>query len=235
MNGLFLTEALMTKPRTAQAPSPLGRSKFHLQFRRSFLGSAFLEIENALSTIEQVACVSYVDGYKPPIMEKAGTDFADPDYDLSVKWLASSKRRAELDALQKNSLTPSRVLIIYNSARNDGSCLGGVSTTWRRRGMAQEILQAQRIEVDVLGLSLLVSDYDKHIHLCKTRASTAIPLSSWSCSCYPNHGQRQTNDRDQALQEAVRNVARAGGLAVKELRQGTLSQQDKGLEQPRLK
>ena len=60
--------------------------------------------------------------------------------------------------------------------------------------LAQQVLQAEQIEVDVLDLSLLISDYDKHIHPCKGCASTAMPLCHWPCSCYPNHGQRQTND-----------------------------------------
>ena len=222
----------MIKPRTGQAPSPLGRDESHLQFRRFFLGPAFLEIENALSKIEQVACVNYVDGYKVPITEKAGTGFADSDHDLSVKWLASSKHLAELDASQKNPLTPLRVLINCGSARDGGGCPGGVPKTWRPTGTAQEILQAQRVEMDVPSLSLSTSDHNKHIHPCKAYAWTAMPLCHWPCSCYPDHGQQQTNDWHLAVQEEVRNVARAVALVVKELRQGTLSQPNKGLEKP---
>ena len=184
----------MTKPRTGQAPPPLGRDEFHLHFRRSFVDPTFGQVEEALSKVEQVAWINYVQGHKAPITEKAGVAFANPDYDLSAEWLATSKRLAELDTLQKDPLTHSRVLLICGSARNDGSCPGEISKTWRLTGMAQEILQAQRIEVDVLDLSLLISDYDKHIHPCKGCASTAMPLCHWPCSCYPNHGQRQTND-----------------------------------------
>jgi multimeric flavodoxin WrbA len=46
----------------------------------------------------------------------------------------------------------------------------------------------------VLDLSLLNSDYDRHIHPCKGCASTAMPLCHWPCSCYPNHAERQTGD-----------------------------------------
>ena len=184
----------MTQPRTGQAPKPLGRHEFHLKFQQSFVDPAFHEVKEALSQVEQVAWVNYDEGHKSPITEKAGADFADPDYELSVEWKDSSKRLAELDILQKDSLTPSRVLLICGSARNDGSCPGEISKTWRLTVMAQEILQAQDIEVDLLDLSLLTSDYDKHIHPCKGCASTAMPLCHWPCSCYPNHGQRQTND-----------------------------------------
>jgi multimeric flavodoxin WrbA len=59
---------------------------------------------------------------------------------------------------------------------------------------AREVLEADGVEVDVLDLSLLTSDYDRHIHPCKGCVSTAMPLCHWPCSCYPNHSLRQTND-----------------------------------------
>ena len=184
----------MTKPRTGQAPPPLGRDEFHLQFRRSYADPRFGDVEAALSQVEQVAWLNYVEGRKAPVTEKAGAGFADPDYDLSAEWKASSRRLAELDGRQKDPQTPSRVLLICGSARNDGSCPGEISKTWRLTGLAREIFEAQGIEVDLLDLSLLTSDYDRHIHPCKGCASTAMPLCHWPCSCYPNHGQRQTND-----------------------------------------
>ncbi|EGF30723.1 NADPH-dependent FMN reductase [Oxalobacteraceae bacterium IMCC9480] len=184
----------MTKPRTGQAPPPLGRDEFHLQFQRSFADPAFDTVKDALSSVEQVAWTNYVEGHKSPVTEKAGPGFADPDYDLSAQWKADSKQLATLEIQQKDARTPSRVLLICGSARNDGSCPGEISKTWRLTCLAQEILEAQHIEVDLLDLSLLTSDYDKHIHPCKGCASTAMPLCHWPCSCYPNHGQRQTND-----------------------------------------
>ena len=184
----------MTKPRTGQAPPPLGRTEFHLQFHKSFVDPAFSEVQEALAKVEQVAWLNYVQGHKAPITEKAGAGFTDPYYDLSAEWKASSKRLVEADQRQKDSQTPSRVLLICSSARNDGSCPGEISKTWRLTVMAQEVFQSQQIEVDLLDLSLLTSDYDKHIHPCKGCASTAMPLCHLRCSCYPNHGQRQTND-----------------------------------------
>jgi len=184
----------MTKPRIGQAPPRLGRNEFHLQFQRSFVDPAFNEVKAALSKVEQVAWLNYVDSRKAPVTEKAGPGFADPDYDLCDEWKASSKRLAELEIIQKDTQTPSRVLLINGSARNDGSCAGEISKTWRLTLLAEEILKSQQIEVDVLDLSLLTSDYDKHIHPCKGCASTAMPLCHWPCSCYPNYAQRQTND-----------------------------------------
>ena len=59
---------------------------------------------------------------------------------------------------------------------------------------SQKTLNAMDIQTDILDLSLMTPDYDSHIHPCKACASSAMPLCHWPCSCYPNHGQRQTND-----------------------------------------
>src|SRR5450830_656335 len=184
----------MTKPRTGQAPPHLGRDQFHIKFQQSFVDPAFHEVKEALSKVEQIAWVNYVEGHKSPITEKAGANFADPNYDLSVEWKANSKRLAELDILQKDSLTPSRVLLICGSARNDGTCPGEISKTFRLLGLARETLEQAHIQVDLLDLSLLTSEYGRKIHPCKGCVSTAMPLCHWPCSCYPNHALNQTND-----------------------------------------
>jgi multimeric flavodoxin WrbA len=50
------------------------------------------------------------------------------------------------------------------------------------------------VETDLLDLSRIISDYDRHIHPCKACVSTAMPLCHWPCSCYPNHSLNQEND-----------------------------------------
>jgi multimeric flavodoxin WrbA len=90
--------------------------------------------------------------------------------------------------------TPARVLVINASPRNDGSCPGEMSKTWRLTQLARAACEAEGVEVDVLDLSRLTSDYDRRIHPCKGCVSTAMPLCHWPCSCYPNHAAGQTND-----------------------------------------
>ncbi|MCU6435010.1 flavodoxin family protein [Undibacterium sp. Jales W-56] len=184
----------MIKSRKGQAPPVLERNEFHLEFRRSFSDPAFDSVQAEIAKIEQIAWNNYINGNKAPLTQKAGPGFADPDYDLSVEWKATRDQLIAAEARQKKSTTPSRVLLICGSARNDGSCPGEMSKTFRLVKIAAEILEANAIEVDILDLSLLTSSYDKHIHPCKGCVSTAMPLCHWPCSCYPNHGQRQTND-----------------------------------------
>jgi multimeric flavodoxin WrbA len=184
----------MTKPRTGQAPEKPNRDEFHLRFTRSFMDPAFGNIQDALDKVEAVAWNNYINGHKAPLTEKAGPGFADPDYMLSVEWRATRDRLLAAEAKQKALDTKSRVLLICGAARNDGSCPGEISKTFRMTILARELLEAQHIDVDVLDLSLLTSDYDLHIHPCKGCVSTAMPLCHWPCSCYPNHAQRMTND-----------------------------------------
>ena len=184
----------MIEPRKGQVPAVLKRGEFHLEFQRSFFDPSFKAVQTEIAKVEQVAWENYINGNKSPITAKAGPDFAEPDYDLSVEWKSTRDKLIAAEATQKDSSTKSRVLLVCGSARNDGSCPGEISKTYRMTKLAVEILEAGGIEVDQLDLSLLISDYDKHIYPCKACVSTAMPLCHWPCSCYPNHGQRQTND-----------------------------------------
>ena len=184
----------MPKIRKGQAPAVLGRNEFHLKFSRSFMDPAFSSVKNALSKVEEVAWNNYIEGNKSPFTAKAGVEFADPDYALSVEWKATRDKLLAAELRQKDPATPSRILLICGAARNDGSCPGEMSKTFRMTQLAKDVIEAEQLEVDVLDLSLLTSEYDLHIHPCKGCVSTAMPLCHWPCSCYPNHGQRQTND-----------------------------------------
>jgi multimeric flavodoxin WrbA len=184
----------MPEPRKGQAPAKLDRDKFHRRFSRSFMDPAFREAEDALAKVEEVAWDNYAGSHKAPLTEKAGAGFADPDYDLSVEWKTTRARLIAAEAKQKDPATPSQVLLVCGAARNDGTCPGEISKTFRMTQIAKQVLEGESVAVDVLDLSWLTSDYDLHIHPCKGCVSTAMPLCHWPCSCYPNHGLRQTND-----------------------------------------
>jgi hypothetical protein len=102
----------------------------------------------------------------------------DPDYDLSVEWKATHDCLLAAEKRQKDPQTRSRVLLIIGAARNDGSCPGEISKTYRMSLWAKEALAEADIEADVLDLSLLTSGYDLHIHPCRLRLHrhAAMPL-----------------------------------------------------------
>ena len=184
----------MTDVRKGQAPAKLGPDEFHLVFRRSFADPRFEAVQAELAKVEAIAFANYQDARKAPVTVKAGPGFADPSYDLSIEWKAARDALLAAEQKQKDPATRSRVLLINGSARNDGSCPGEMSKTFRMTQMARDVLEAADIEVDLLDLSLLTSDYDRHIHPCKACASTAMPLCHWPCSCYPNHSLHQSPD-----------------------------------------
>jgi len=185
----------MTEVRKGQAPATLSRTVFHDRFMQSFVDPAFRAEDDAISRVEEVAWEAYQEGRKSPLTRKAGSGYADPDYDLSIEWLETKDRIEKAQAAWKDPATPSRVLLVCASSRNDGTCPGEISKTFRMVEWAKETLQAEsQLDVDVLDLSLLSSSYRLHIHPCKGCVSTAMPLCHWPCTCYPNHSLGQTSD-----------------------------------------
>jgi multimeric flavodoxin WrbA len=180
--------------RKGQAPGHLQREEFQVRFMQPFQDPKFQAERDALQRIEHIAWQAYDEGRKAPVTRKAGPGYADPDYDLSVDWLEAKARIDAAQAAWGQPQTRSRVLLVNGSPRNDGTCPGEISKTWRLVQLAREVLEGCGIEADVLDLSMLTSEYGRHIHPCKGCVSTAMPLCHWPCSCYPNHSMRQTGD-----------------------------------------
>ena len=184
----------MTKPRTGQALPPLTREQFRSRFQQNFFDPAFEKEKDAIARVEAIAWDAYDKDRKAPRTAKAGAGFADPDYELSIEWRATRDKLLAAQEKQKDPATRSRVLVVCGSSRNDGSCPGEMSKTFRLSKIVAEVLESQSIEVDLLDLSRLTSDYALRIHPCKGCVSTAQPLCHWPCSCYPNHAFNQVGD-----------------------------------------
>jgi multimeric flavodoxin WrbA len=180
--------------RKGQAPDKLSREQFRQRFTRRFYDPAFRAEREAIDRLEAIAWDNYRNSRKAPITEKAGPGAAAPDYDLSVEWKAASDRLRAAAHIQAQPGTPTRVLLIAGASRNDGTCPGEMSKTWRLTNIAKVELGAAGVETDVLDLSRLTSEYERVIYPCKGCVSTAMPLCHWPCSCYPNHSLGQVND-----------------------------------------
>jgi multimeric flavodoxin WrbA len=180
--------------RKGQATPQLERDEFGARFRAAFFDPAFREEDQSIKRLEAIAWDAYREGRKAPITEKAGQGYADPDYKLSSDWVATKKRIGDAAKAWADPASPSRVLVICGSARNDGTCPGEISKTFRLSEYAREILEQANIDVDFLDLSLITSEYGRTIHPCKGCASTAMPLCHFPCSCYPNYSLNQIND-----------------------------------------
>ncbi|MBA3596338.1 MAG: flavodoxin family protein [Methylibium sp.] len=184
----------MSNVRTGQAPEGLSREEFGARFRQSFYDPAFDVAADAIERVEKIAWEGYSEARKSPRTKPAGPGYADPGYQLSDEWRAARERLEQAEARQKNPATPTRALVICGSPRNDGSCPGEMSKTFRLSKLTSEVLQGSGVECDLLDLSLLTSDYGRRIHPCKGCVSTAMPLCHWPCSCYPNYELDQVDD-----------------------------------------
>ena len=172
----------------------LGREEFARRFRARFDDPLFETVAAELDAVVDAAWRSYSEHHKAPRTRKAGPEFADPDYDLSLDWLAARDALRVAEMQQRDSTLPARVLVINGSARSEHSCPGETSKTFRLAKIAQAALEDGGASVDFLDLSALTAEYGRVIYPCKSCVSTAQPLCHWPCSCYPNHGLGQTQD-----------------------------------------
>src|SRR5687767_12749806 len=152
------------------------RAEFAARFRRNFYDPAFEKEADAITRLEAIAWEAYEKDRKAPRTAKAGPEFHDPEYDLSVEWRETRDKLVAAEKRQKDPATKSRVLVVVGSSRNDGSCPGEISKTWRLAKIVEEALADAGDEVDLLDLSRLTSDYALRIYPCKACVSTAQPL-----------------------------------------------------------
>jgi multimeric flavodoxin WrbA len=181
--------------RTGQAPPKLSREEFRRRYMASFVDPAFEPERGAIARLEAIAYEAYAEGRKAPFREKAGAEFADPTYELSADWLAARARLKKAQARYEDPSAQGRVLVVCGSDRNDGTCPGEISKSFRLSNAVADVLRDEaKLEVDFLDLSLVTSEYGRTIHPCKGCVSTSMPLCHWPCSCYPNHSLGQTDD-----------------------------------------
>lgn len=176
-------------------PSPqLDEATFKARFLRQFIDPAYQPLSAELDRIAAVAWDAYSHHRKAPRTRAAGPGYADPSYELALDWLDA---KAAVDAAQvrhDDAQGPCRVLLINGSPRSEHTCPSEMSKSWRLVEIARAALVGDQIEVQILDLSRLASEYGRHIHPCKACFSTAPALCHWPCSCYPNYSLGQTQD-----------------------------------------
>lgn len=180
------------KIRKGQPDHKLSHEAFLTEFKKSFYDPRFRVMDTEIERLGDIAFKNYEEGRKTPITQKAGDEFSDPHYDLSVEWMETRNRL--LEAAERHSRSPSKILIINASPRNEHTCPSEMSKSYRMLIHAQEMIEAAGMDFEVLDLSSASSEYNKVIHPCKGCVSTAMPLCHWPCSCYPNHALNQTHD-----------------------------------------
>ncbi|HXV24914.1 MAG TPA: flavodoxin family protein [Alphaproteobacteria bacterium] len=181
--------------RTGMPSVQLSKKEFASCFRDRFYDPAFTGTDAELGKVIEIAWNAYDEYRKSPRTRPAGRGFADPSFELPLEWLETRHSIQVAERRQKDPKSPSRILLINGSSRSDQSCPGEMSKTFRLVSLAREVFRRTRgLEVDLLDLSRLTSEYGRVIHPCKACVSTAMPLCHWPCSCYPNHALGQVND-----------------------------------------
>lgn len=172
----------------------LSREEFERRFFSRYADPAFDAVQAELKAVAAAAWDGYINYRKAPRTRKAGAGFANPDYDLSLDWLSARDAILTAKAGHEDTALVPRILLINGSSRSDQTCPGEISKSWRLVKMAQEIFAAASLDVDLLDLSRLTSEFGRQIHPCKSCVSTSMALCHWPCSCYPNYAIEQVDD-----------------------------------------
>ena len=96
----------MIEIRKGQALTQLVRAKFSARFRASFIDLAFRVEDQSIARLEEIAWQAYTGGRKVSFTQKAGPEYANPDYDLSSEWIATKQRIDEAQLRWADLLTP---------------------------------------------------------------------------------------------------------------------------------
>ena len=183
------------EPRKGAPDAELPEGEFRRRFLAQYQDPAFDSLKPELDKVAAAAWDGYSNHRKSPRTRKAGPGFADPDYDLAVDWIAAHEAVQAAQALHDDPASPPRFLVISGSSRNEHTCPGEMSKSFRLAELAREVFAADaESHVEVLDLSRLAAEYGRQIHPCKACFSTAAPLCHWPCSCYPNYSLGQTHD-----------------------------------------
>jgi len=150
----------------------LTREEFTRRLRERFYDPPFDQLSDELARIVDTAWVAYDMYHKSPRTRRAGRGFSDPEFALPIEWLETRSALQRAQKHQKNPRANSRILLINGSTRSDQTCPGEMSKTFRLAKMAEEIFaRAKGIEVDLLDLSRLASEYGRTIYPCKACVS----------------------------------------------------------------
>ncbi len=183
-------------PRKGMPDPGLTQTAFIERFKAQYQDPAFDAVADQMDAVAKVAWDGYINYRKAPRTQKAGAGYANPDYELSLDWIAAKDAIEAAQAQHDEKGGPARFLLINASSRSEHTCPGEMSKSYRLLKIARDTLthQSEAVEVEVLELNRLAAEYGRKIHPCKACFSTAAPLCHWPCSCYPNHAMGQTQD-----------------------------------------
>jgi multimeric flavodoxin WrbA len=190
----WLKNGKAAEPRKGMPSPRLTETEFQRRFLAQFQDPNFDALTSEIQRIAEAAWDAYANSRKSPRTREAGGGYANPDYDLSLDWIAASDAIRAGATSHDDAAGPNRVLLINGSSRTEHSCPGEMSKSYRLTQIAQDVFASENAAIDLLDLSRLTSEYGRHIHPCKACFSTSPALCHWPCSCYPNYSLGQVHD-----------------------------------------
>src|SRR5262245_28549810 len=99
-------------PRKGSPDPTLDEQEFKRRFLQQYADPAFGSLRGELDRIAEVAWDGYKNARKAPVTRKAGADFEDPAYDLSVDWYATREAIKAAQERHDDATGPARILLI---------------------------------------------------------------------------------------------------------------------------
>jgi hypothetical protein len=156
--------ATRSRPAQGNPGAELDRVEFARRYLQQFVDPAFDAVRGELDHVAAIAFENYSASRKAPVTRKAGPGYADPDYDLSVDWIAAKQTIDNAQKRHEDQRRRPRILLINGSSRSEHTCPGETSKSWRMVDMAEKLCADGGAETEVLDLSRLAPEYGRHIH-----------------------------------------------------------------------
>lgn len=226
----------MTKIRTGEAPASLTRARFQERFQLCFHDAAFSGERDAIARLEVIAWDALQEGRKVPITRPAGRPrIRRPDL-RTVRAVAghSPASQGGTEAVEQQRSAFARAAGLRQRMQRRHLSRRGIEdlavdrsgpTRHRARGHAGRRVGPEPGHIGVR------PQYSPVRGLCVERDKLDRYIGYYE----PYYNSHDALDKDNAVQEETRNVARAVAQAVKELRARRLSQPDKQVKWPRTK
>src|SRR4029079_17967199 len=109
----------------------LGKEAFAERFKARFSDPEFDTAISHIDALIEIAWTDYCESHKSPRTQKAGSGFADPDYELAVDWLGARERIKAAELVHGERTGPSRILIINGSSGRHQTSSGQKPTTYQ--------------------------------------------------------------------------------------------------------
>ena len=119
------------EPRKGMPSPQLDEPEFRARYLEQFADPAFDAARGEIDRIAAIAWDGYSNHRKAPVTRKAGAGYADPDYDLSVDWIAAKEQIDRAQAEHDDTAEPPCILIVNGSPRSEHTCPGEMSKSWR--------------------------------------------------------------------------------------------------------